>query len=200
MRVFICFLLFKCYFFAAPVAYAQEDSEDVSALFDDGGFSNSKNVIKFNILSVYVGDIAFFYERAFGDKFSIEIGGGPLMNYYNPEFFGLYAGMDAPEIVDPSGGYSIWVNPRIYFHGAPLNLYTGIQYRRRHYFQTSANDIIFNDIAYNAGVQLDIWGRVILDYNVGVGVRLFEPENQFSARSLGSHFILPITLKLGYLF
>ena len=172
---------------------AQNDSiQDNSYYFDDGSISESKNLVKINVLSIIIGDLPVYYERIFGKSFSIEIGAGILLPYYIPEVTQLFS--NKSEIVDPNFGYSIWLHPKYYIQQAPELNYFGIQFRRRNYNQT----IICTDLTFNYGLQFILGNRFILDYNVGLGFRFKTQKSPNIEKEINEVVpVLPVGVKLG---
>lgn len=176
---------------------AQNDSiQDNSYIFDDGGISESKNLIKVNVLSIINGDLPFYYERILSKSLSIEIGAGILLPYFVPELPQLFS--DEPEIENPDLGYSIWVNPKYYYHQkAPEMGYMGIQYRRRNY-NVENESIILTDLTVNFGFQLNFGKRLVVDYNIGAGYK-FKTLKSINIKNKPSEVSLPIGIKLGFI-
>ena len=174
---------------------AQNDSiQDNSYYFDDGGISESKNLVKINVLSIVNGDLPVYYERIIGKSFSIEFGAGILLPYYIPELPQLF--LDEPEIENPDFGHSLWIHPKYYIqHEAPELNYLGIQFRRRSYTQDN-QAIIFTDLTFNYGLQLIVGKRLVFDYNVGVGFR-YKTQESLNIEKEISGLALPIGTKLG---
>ena len=174
---------------------AQNDSiQDNSYYFDDGGISESKNLVKINVLSIVNGDLPVYYERIIGKSFSIEFGAGILLPYYIPELPQLF--LDEPEIENPDFGHSLWIHPKYYIqHEAPELNYLGIQFRRRSYTQDN-QAIIFTDLTFNYGLQLILGKRFVFDYNVGVGFS-FKTQKSLNIEKEISGVALPIGVKLG---
>lgn len=163
-------ILSLAFLFSNLAVWSQNNNtNDVSIYFDDGGISESRNIIKLNVLSTVNGDVPFNYERILNDAFSIEVGIGLLLPYYYPEEPQLY--YNKVNNTEPGLGYSLMVMPRFYYlHSAPEVFYTGVQWRRRSFYRGGEN-IIRNDITVNYGIQFVLGRRILLDGSIGVGFR-----------------------------
>lgn len=185
-------LLIPIIFFHSFIIAQESDTTNIFYYFDDGGISNSRNVVKFNTLSILNGDLPVYYEVALNNAFTLEVGAGILLPYYFPKLNFFYD--EDFKINNPDFGYSIWVHPKFYGkREAPQNYYIGIQYRRRNFNQDN-QEIVYVDYTFNVGMQLIMKDRLIFDYNVGVGYKKdIKDTNSIFA-------VMPIGIKLGYLF
>lgn len=193
-HILLLFSLVKLLLFTDICLLSQEDN---SYYFDDGGISTCNNVIKINTLSILNGDLPFFYERVFIDEISIEIGAGVLLPFYNIENNIFYSESSFP-ITNPTGGYSIWIQPRFYSkHTAPESSYIGFMYRKRFYNQNN-EQIVFTDFAINIGQQIMIKKRMTCDFSLGAGYKIQEDNSSQIKLMHLNNFILPIGLRFGY--
>lgn len=175
--------------------YSQDEPvQDVSYYLDDSGFSNRKNVFKVNLTSIVYGDLPIFYERAITNSLSVEVGAGVILPYYFPQLSLL--DKDDNHIENPTGGTSIWVQPKLYFGGrAPENSYFGIQWRQRKY-NLENNQVRHTELTLNLGYQLVLGRRFTFDYNAGIGFgmqksKIDEGKDEFLGLSM------PIGVRLG---
>lgn len=183
-------------FFANNIIIAQNDSTDnMSYYFDDGGISESRNILKLNVLSTINGDVSMSYERIFNPSFGLEVGLGVIVPFYITEFPYFLLG-DEP-ITDPTFGYSVCFQPRYYLFGeAPELIYIGLLVRERKYVYNDEN-IVLTDLVLNYGGQYSIGRRMTFDYSFGIGIRA--NENKFSFKFDDLDFVMPCAIKFGYL-
>lgn len=173
--------------------YSQDDNTiDNSSYFDDGGLSERKNIIKYNILSSLNGDASLHYERALAKKFAIEIGAGFLFPnkfiFLEDEFYNA-----SPRKTD--NGYSLWLNPKFYiFKNAPEDYYVSFLLRQRCY-NIGEQKIIHNDILFNQGIQFIIGKRFSFDISLGFGLRLTKDKS--ADDKLGFSITVPLGCKFG---
>lgn len=198
------FLFLSIILFFHTVTSAQSKDDDLDHLFDDGGMSTAKNVVKLNLATIIIGDVPFSYERIIGERIGIEVGVGKLMNYYNPDLAELSFGNDLEEenlqIKGPKGGYSFVIFPKYYYNNkAPLTMYSGLKYRKRNYTFNSKEDIILTDFSFNYGFQFTLIKKLVVDYNMGIGFRWRKDENT-AVESEINNITLPLAVKIGYLF
>ena len=190
----ILFLL-QCVF---QSLYAQSDStRNASWYFDDGGISESKNILKINVLSVITGDLPLYYERVISRSFTIEVGAGLLFPYFIPN--SIQNEFDSEPLESPDIGYSIWIHPKIYLRQeAPELDYIGVQYRKRTYRQNGESNSL-TDITLNGGLQIMPLSRMVFDFNIGLGIS-FNDENSTAPEDRIAGVAFPIGVKIGYIF
>lgn len=188
----LIFTLLSLFFYTGKI---QAQEESLSNYFNDGGISNSKNIVKINTFSILLGDIPITYERIIGQSFGIEVGAGMIIPLETPfDLLNSFSGKG-----DPTNGYSIWVFPKYYIqHEAPEKNYMGFQYLRRKY-QYENHSEITTSVTYNFGLQLLLGKRFIFDYNVGVGF-WFSDREEIYTDSRKAGVALPIAIKLGTIF
>lgn len=174
---------------------AQQDSiQNNSFYFNDGGISETKHIIKLNILSVIDGNISFYYERKLNKSWSIETGIGVLLPYYAPKLTDLLS--DEDKRTDHEVGYNVWIHPKNYIQGkAPELTYIGLQLKNTNYKQDNET-IAYTDIILDSGMQHIIRKKIILGYNIGVGYRLTK-EKLSSPNHYINKLITPIGISLG---
>jgi len=179
--------------------FAQTNGSSENSYFlDDGGISNSKNLLKVNVLSIVNGDLPFYYERVLSKSFSVEIGAGILLPYYLPELPRLITNNEN-EIVDPAGGYSLWIQPKYYIQGkSPELRYFGLQFRKRNY-NLKNGVIITYDLSFITGTQLIFAKRMALDLSIGLGIHSTN-KNETDIFRFNNYLTIPVAIKLGYLF
>lgn len=190
----LIFCLFSL-FLSLNIAFGQTKEDDLQAMFDDGNISTSKNLVKVNPTAFIAGDLPIFYERVISDVVGVEIGIGYLIDMKSYEFT-LAMEEFGPE--RKGSGYSIWLNPRIYFGGeAPEGYYLGLLYRRRSF----SSGFLQNDFSMNNGFQFGIKDRLLVDIMYGLGLRFIEdPAYSTGSYELDVDIVLPFGIKLGYLF
>ena len=189
---------------------AQNDSINAQ-YFSDNGIAGGKNVIKLNMLSPIVGELAVHYERVLTDMMSLEVGGGAMLSYHVPDLIDILSG-DGGDITDPSLGYCLYIHPKFYpQREAPELSFTGPMYRKRVY-NMADRKVVYNDLTWNYGFQLMLAHRMVLDYNLGLGFRFksaefitdpdaanipFYNNNYEDYRFRISGLAMPWTIKLG---
>jgi hypothetical protein len=181
------------------LSISQDSSLD--KLFDDGGISTAKNLVKFNVAFLLVGDFSFSYERIITSGFTVEIGAGALLPYYTTEFpYYIFNEGVNNEINNPKSGYSFSIMPRgFYSPGAPESFYIGFNYRIRHY-NLDKSIVICNDFALVYGSQLALYKKLFLDYSIGFGYRAIKNSLVSNNEKLRGSFIMPVSIKIAYLF
>jgi hypothetical protein len=161
----------------------------------------NRNIVKVNLVSPIIGDLAFYYERVIFRWVSMEGGAGVLLPYYLQDGAALVA--HEHEVNKPDLGYSLWLHPRFYFMGkAPEYNYVGFQYRLRHYNLKNGQQIEYTDISFNLGFQFFLSKRLMFDYNLGVGFRFRKyPVAHVANKETGIIGItMPLNFRLGYAF
>ncbi len=196
------FLIFLSFY--SIKSFAQETTpNDNSYYFDDDGVSEARNLIKFNSIATLSGEVSFSYERILSKTFTVEFRTGLIMPHYIPDYYEV---LEYSESVIKNegikGGYSIGVQPKIYYFKAPELAYTGLQLRRRVY-NLETQSLTYSDIYIVGGIQKIIMTRMVIDFSTGVGFRLktFEkinPNDEQSNKELT--LVLPLALKIGYIF
>lgn len=139
--------------------------------------------------------MALLYERTISDGISLEGGLGLLLPYYVHDFLPLLFDGDQ-EFTNDELGNSYWLQARWYpeARGPELD-YWSLQYRKRKY---AANT--FTDISINMGRQRLFGDRLMVDYGIGMGVRLLKGINPyFGETDADFTIILPLFIRIGYL-
>lgn len=186
-------------FFYGSFAFSQSDSTDLKALFDDDEISTAKTVVKINPTALLASDLPVTIERLFLKHFTVEFGAGIILDMPSYEL-SLEMTLPRPSL---GRGFSLWLNPRLYLSGkTPEGYYIGLLYRHRNF----SSGIIYNDYAFNNGMQLSLLGkgRVMVDMMYGVGFRFFD-STFFDLTGINNplhriRFIFPGAVKIGYKF
>lgn len=194
-RTFLVLLILICLRFSHVLAQAN-DPQDNSNYFDDDGISNARTIVKINVLAIANGDLPLHYERIFGKSFGVEVGLGLLLPYYYPELPRLFTNEGT---VDNLGfGHSLWIHPKYYVQGqAPTLNYYGLQFRRRNYSQNDRS-IVYKDIVFTYGFQVDLSGRLMLDLSLGLGFQSIK-ESLLGDSADSTDLVFPIGVKIGML-
>ena len=175
------------------------DTSELSEYFADRT-TEAKNIIKINVLSIFAGDLPIYYERVITKQFTLEAGVGIILPFYVFEFSGLYS--EEQIITDPDGGYSFWFHPKIYFWRAPDEMYFGLQYRFRKYYENDMS-VTYSDYSINYGYQWILGTHFVVDANIGLGFRVrnlpddFDPWVEDYKKTT---VVAPFGIKLGVLF
>ena len=182
---------------SSSILYGQ-NAEDVDYYLNDSGLSKRKNLIKLNPISIISGEVPFFYERILSKSLGVEVGVGILLPYYNPEFPEVIWD-NSIGVVNPVGGYSWYLFPKIYFgRGAPESTYLGFQVRKRN-FDTEEGEMIFTDLTMNFGAQILVRKSLIIESNWGLGFRLKTVETDDIKNEVDG-LAFPFVVKICYLF
>lgn len=204
MRMKILFtLILTC--FSCFIVIAQDSKNNVDQYFDEGEVSSLKNSFKYNVASLYNGDVHFNYERVIGSFFSIELGAGYLLPYYNHNAY--YAASQNDFTFSPQGGYSWSVMPRAYFnYNAPFAIYFGVKYRKRNYTLENGSSKMVQ-YAMIAGYQFLVNDRICIDLNYGAGFDLYtgpremlEEDVEYIESEKEKMLVMPINISVGYIF
>lgn len=169
-------------------------SQDISRYLDDGIPAMGRNVIKIAYNPLY-GELPLIYEHAFGKKFSLEGGAGPVWNATEGRIYIE----DTLPIQHAGMGYTFFIRPKIYFHTYPERFYIS-SYPKL----TVMDGTLFWDIAVlNFGYQRAIRNKIIIAVECGVGFRIYKTKSDIlwdeSYETLVQPY-LPIMITLGYLF
>jgi hypothetical protein len=168
-------------------------AQDISRYLDDGGLTNKRNLIKLGFDPVN-NEFPLIYERGLGKHFGAELGGGlvSLQRQYH-----MYSGN--PYTVESSGlGYNAWMRIKIYPDFFPERKYFAIQTR-----VNNLSEKWFTDIVTNIGYQRVVAGNWVMDFNLGLGVRLFtlhDLASKYFDDDRGRKFIVILTIETGYFF
>lgn len=190
----------------ATTIYAQSNTDTTSLayIFDDGGLSEAKNVLKINLATIIVGDVPISYERVFGNSVAIEVGIGSLLPFYNSDLSEVLfedETLDESLTIDnPKGGRSFVIFPKFYSkQEAPLSVFYGIKYRDRRYTFESKEDVKIIDITFNSGIQYHLKGKLVMEVNYGLGFRTRQQEGSNPGQDQ-TNISFPLAIKTGYLF
>ena len=177
---------------------AQDYADDNAKYFDDGGISEARNAVKWNIGAMLTGDLSVLYERMFTDRFSVEAGVGVQLPFYVTDI-GLWVETDLPlEKIAVSGGHDLWLSPKALISLGREDMghaYMGLLFRKRKVKVDADFTMVFTDFSYIGGYQFFVGTKWLLDLGAGVGLRLLDlNEERFHIVSL------PFVCKLGYIF
>lgn len=185
--------------FANAKLYAQMNDE-TAAYFDDNNISSGNNLIKFDLVSLIHGDLAFSYERFLIDQISIEVGAGILLPYYTPQLLYIIDSEmeeeDPFEITDPHSGYSFLLRGKYYYDIYREGGYFAMQYRHRNYKLTDSR-VIHNDLTFNYGYQIIFRNNFLLDLSAGIGARFKKAIEIETFKQV--EFLYDISIKVGYI-
>ena len=185
-------------------AYCQSDSLDY--YFDDGGLSNTNNIVKLNCTGIFYGDYTMSFERKINSFLTIEAGLG-LWNgklIFNAEY-PVNIRMPIPK---PTITY--FFQPRFYYRfkeeGNALEfMYSSFMYRKRKADLRSDSlsnyqMINFTDFFYTTGYQGYIGKRLTFDASFGFGFTFnnYTTKNQLYGELVGTLYFL--NLKMGMRF
>lgn len=168
--------------------------KDNSYYFDDkGGISDGRCLNKIIVLTIVNGDIPIFYEKVLGKSFCIEVVAGLLLPYHTFELADIL--FEDIKNVEPSFGYSLWLQPKYYIqHMAPEHNYLGLQYRRKNYVFDNETTV-YTDKSLNFGLQFSYRKKMIFDYCIGFGSR--NKNRKFkNTNAASAGFIMPLEIKL----
>lgn len=178
------------------VFIASAQNENVSQYFDDGGISEINKLIKVGI-DFYNGEYSFLFEHELIRNMSFEASLGLVsinrqnMRYENDPIRGL-----------PQSGTGLFfaANLRLYLKEYYERWYIGFQPK----FNIMGGKLYTDYIFFNGGYQMPLLKNLIMDFNVGMGVRTYkyieEITTVISYEDRNSHFYIPATIKLGYAF
>jgi hypothetical protein len=198
MRLGIClrFLLlsFMLALVCTPQRLAAQVKEDLHPYFDDGGLSKRKNILATNFLSPISGIVGLRYERAIGNRFSVEVGAYKVFPYYVYE---LILPIDAYiSYFEPRSGFGLSVAPHYFFSGkAPEYHYMGPRYGWRHYSLQSGASLAVHDLTWDYGYNLFLSKYLMFCYEFGMGYR----RMLFDGTRANSSFI-PLSQKRGTIY
>jgi len=143
-------------------------SQDISGYLDDGIGSKGKNILKiaFDPLN---GELPLIFEHSFGEKFSLEAGGGPVWIAMQNRFY-----KDEPLPINQTGvGFTAWIRPKVYFRSYPEQFYISAYPKF-----TVMDKKLFFDVAWmNIGYQRIILNRLVIAAEVGVGFRFYKDSS-----------------------
>jgi hypothetical protein len=167
--------------------------DDVAKYFDDGGIATASRLIKGGIDPLN-GELAFIYEQQLINNLTVEGGLGFVSLSRQSKLY--------EDIQKDSGlGLALWANFRYYIAGFYEQYYVGFQPRLNFLDGKTYTDIVF----FNGGYQRPISGKLVIDINVGMGVRTYKLDDVTISgvtydMGRDSGFYVPIMIKLGYAF
>lgn len=184
-------LLFFIVFCSASYAQTVPENSGQIKVYDSyqpasSNFVMRKNKLSINPLGVLIGDYPLYYERMFGNTFSIEIAVGVTYQNYIENVIDLGRGNSNSYYEDEKSyklGNTFSISPKVYleddgFEGS----YLALCYRHRYY----ANDVLsyqgiklptlmseykrINSFTFNYGYLFYLGKNLILDYYLGIGI------------------------------
>lgn len=189
----------------------------ISQYLDDGGRAKATDVLKTDPVAIYQGTVPFIWEHLFGDYFSLEMGAGVVLPFYNRPL--LHFGGGENSLTSPHWGGSVYLSPKYIFGQGSLDaFYAAIPLPLRWY----PGQLALFDPALVFGRQWLFNSRLTIDVSIGFGVEcqfsLDKKSYVFSAEDRVSpppktpgfevdlpeeypdvpHFIIPFSIKLGY--
>lgn len=179
----------------------EPDTVDTDYYFDDGGISNAKNVFKTNLLGLAFGELSVHYERVLLDWLTVEGGVGLMLPYFVPSLSEAWL-EDRHVAGTRNVGYSLYLSPKFYWMGeAPELSYFGFEVSTQKYEMNGVEEN-FLDIVTIYGFQMVVGKRVVLEYLLGVGVRMDKIDDRNGYESRRREVVgiaMPIRLKFGFL-
>ena len=195
MKTLLSIVLFL---FLHPYCYSQSDN--IKKYLDDGGRTDSNNLIKTDIAEILLGNYQVIWEHQFTRNFAVQGGVGFLTG----------KSVLRPLIVESSlyrhlhGGFSLFVSPVYYFGDLEAFHYSlPVQYKR---YGNQASSL---DFSFCIGKQWFLNEYLTLDVQGGIGVTI---EKSLDGTSYvynknaideqlrdGSWLYLPLSIKIGYL-
>ena len=157
--------------------------EDISELLEDGGLSETNNLLKFNIITPLAGDFNLALERTLSKRFTVQANAGIVLPFYLFDLTGIYNGLGladpSQDLDNLSTGYSFGITPKFYFRGrAPEFYYLGFDYQYRKYRRDSNYDLVFVDYQFLSGYNMLFGTRFAFEFYVGLGVRSYRYQAQ----------------------
>ncbi len=168
--------------------------DDVSKYFDDDGISNRSKLIKIGFDPVN-GEFPVMFEHTLTKRFTMEWGAGPVSLKKQTK---RYA--EEPLPIAASGlGFTAWTSIKFYLKGDYEKWHIGFQPKITFMSDKRFTDIVF----FNAGYQVVLKNRVVIDLEAGMGVRSFKYTTMYGAipyTDRDTRFFFPVLFKTGYLF
>ena len=171
--------------------------EDNSVYFDDGINYDSKNQFEVELLRIYHGEFNLHYTRYIGEKFSINIGAGKQLSYYNNDVFIVSDKFSELEnTASIKGGYNYSISPRFnVYKSSVYSYYFGYLYKYRNYtYNQSTVKTIFHEHLYTTGIIYNFTRNYILDLSTSAGAVNIK-ENSLNTLSVWFEFQLKLGIK-----
>jgi len=169
-------------------------SQDISKYLDDGGFSTSTKIIKIGFDPIN-GELPLCFEHALGKHISLEWSAG-LVWLQRQNW--RYSENPLP-IASKGLGYTFSGSMKIYLKSFPERSYIAF----RPGISILSGKIYTDLTAFNYGYQRPIHGKWLIAGEIGIGVRLFKNTTMFGGIDYTdneSRFLIPVSIKTGYLF
>ncbi|WP_018341706.1 hypothetical protein [Cytophaga aurantiaca] len=170
-------------------SYSQTVPEGQIKVYDSyqpakGSSTGLKNKFSINPLGILIGDYPIYYERMFGNTFSVELAAGLTYENYvgNLTTFGFFD-VDSEFKRNFKVGSTYSISPKVYLNDDNFEgSYLCVVYRHRMYnseaIQYQGQDISgvkeynkLNSFTFNYGYVYDLGKGFLLDYYLGIGVR-----------------------------
>jgi hypothetical protein len=190
-------------------------NSSISQYLDDGGRASATNILKTDPILIYQGTVPFIWEHLFGDNFSLEMGAGVVLPFYNRPL--VYLGsFGQNSLTSPHLGGSLYLSPKYLFGRGLESFYTALPLTLRWYPQQLA---LFNG-GLVLGYQWLFNSRLTIDVSFGFGVMsqfslnkksyVFDAEDRWDYPAdsgiVGlpnsypdvTHVTIPVSIKFGY--
>lgn len=166
-KIFQSFISIILFIFSINL-YAQES--EILKYLDDGGISRAKNLIKIEPLKLYEGNLQLNYERYIAENWSLEVGAGVLLNYYNqPIPWNWLAKVEDEDCTlnNPNTGLSLMVAPRFYAAEWSESFYFSIPLNYKFY----PKQMHLIDCTVTFGWQKIFDNGILIDLSAGLGMK-----------------------------
>lgn len=188
--------------FAVTCVYSQ--TTGIKQYLDDGGRTEANTIIKTDISQILDANIPLILERKFGKFIAVQAGAGLLThNFFKPIIKPIIKNADLyPGL---GGGYSLYLQPLIYFGGFE-SLHFGIPLKfRKHGSQVKTfewNVVLGYQWFLNRHLALDLEAGVGVNYETSIDGVSYVYNDDIINKSLGDGFKsrikFPLALKIGY--
>ncbi|MDR0230940.1 MAG: hypothetical protein LBI82_02340 [Dysgonamonadaceae bacterium] len=106
------FLIFLVIFSSSVIAQDVNQTNSIAQYLDDGGRAKATNILKTDPVLIYQGTVPFIWEHLFSRNFSLEMGAGVVLPFYNrPLIYGGDLGQNS--LKSPRLGGSLHLSPKI---------------------------------------------------------------------------------------
>lgn len=170
-------------------SYAQTVQEGQIKVYDSyqptkGSSLGLKNKVSINPLGILIGDYPLYYERMFGNTFSVELGLGFTYENYMGNLTQDISGTNSDYTRNFKLGSTYSISPKVYLNDDDFEgSYLCVVYRHRMYnaevvkYQEQDIDPAIkeynklNSFTFNYGYVYHLGKGFLLDYYIGIGVR-----------------------------
>ncbi|MCL2651810.1 MAG: hypothetical protein FWD60_12430 [Candidatus Azobacteroides sp.] len=203
------------------IAQNANETSSISEYINDGGRSKSANILKTDLVMIYQGTVPFIWEHLFSRDFSLEMGAGIVLPYYNRPPVMLENDIGQNSLRTPNLGGSFHLSPKFLTSLSNARgfeaFYASIPLSIRYY----TGQLSLFDAAVVFGKQwLFTNNRLVIDISAGFGINcqfsldkksyVFNAEDRYTT-VIGNvftdesypetvHFIIPVSIKIGYRF